>query len=67
MSNSRQIASQYKNKAIIGMDAHQIQDLHKDKYKRALDEISKYDVELVDDIQRIDYLAIKAQKALKEL
>lgn len=62
-----QIASQYKNKAIIGMDAHQIQDLHKDKYKRALDEISKYDVELVDDIQRIDYLAIKAQKALKEL
>lgn len=62
-----QIASQYKNKAIIGMDAHKVSDLRQDYYKEALQELSKYNVEIIDDIQSIDYRAIKAKKALKEL
>lgn len=62
-----EIASQYKNKAIIGMDAHQRHDLKQSYYKEAAHNLSKYNVEIIDDIKRVDYLAIKAKKALKEL
>lgn len=67
--NSRfwKIASQYKNKAIIGMDSHQPFDLNKTNYMKALDNLSKYNVEIIDDIKRVDYLAIKAKKALNNL
>ena len=67
--NSRfwKIASQYKNKAIIGMDSHQPFDLNKKNYMKALDNLSKYNVEIIDDIKRVDYLAIKAKKALNNL
>lgn len=62
-----QIASQYNNKAIIGMDAHQTHDLNKELYLEARNNLSKYSVIVVDDIPNIDYLSIKAKKALKDL
>jgi histidinol-phosphatase (PHP family) len=34
---------------------------------KALDNLSKYNVEIIDDIKRVDYLAIKAKKALNNL
>ncbi len=59
--NSRfwQIASQYHNKAIIGMDAHKPTDLNKDIYLKALDRLAKYDVEIIDEIPKIDYAKLK--------
>lgn len=54
-----QIASQYHNKAIVGMDAHNPSDLGKDIYLRAMDRLSHYDVEIVEDIGKIDYKKLK--------
>lgn len=54
-----QIASYYHNKAIIGMDAHQTKDLNPDLYELALYNLSKYDVEIVDKIEKIDYKKLR--------
>lgn len=61
------IASQYNNKAIIGMDAHKVLDLNKDLYLEAMDSLSKYNVEIIDEIPKVDYLAVRAKKALKDM
>lgn len=53
------IASFYHNKAIIGMDAHQPRDLDAELYDLAFYHLSKYDVEIVKDIPKIDYQKIK--------
>lgn len=54
-----QIASQYHNKAIIGMDAHHPLALDRDLFMEALDELSKFDVEIVDTIKKVDFKALK--------
>lgn len=56
------IAEQYHVKAIIGMDAHETGDLDKKWYDLALEKLSKYDVEIVDDIPKIDYKKIKESR-----
>ena len=56
------IASQYHNKAIIGMDAHEPSDLNKSIYLMAYDNLSEYDVEIIDDIPKIDYRKLKEYK-----
>lgn len=53
------LASKYHNKAIIGMDAHNPMDLDKKYYKKAVKELSKYDLEIVDEIKNIDFIQIK--------
>lgn len=58
-----EIASLYHNKVILGMDAHKVSDLNRDLYDLALDNLSKYDVEIVDEIGVIDYREIKRKKA----
>ena len=50
-----QIASQYKNKAIIGMDAHQPLGLEKELFLEAYESLSKYDVEIVDTLKKVDF------------
>lgn len=57
-----QIASKYQNKAIIGMDAHDPMDLSEDLYELAYKNLSKYNVEIVNDIPKIDYKTIKKNK-----
>ncbi|MBB5183943.1 histidinol-phosphatase [Catenisphaera adipataccumulans] len=57
-----QIASQYHNKAIIGMDAHKPTDLSMNIYNQALDELSKYDVEIVDEIPLVDFKKLKESR-----
>lgn len=57
-----EIASKYHNKAIIGMDAHQPTDLSLRLYALAYEKLSKYDVEIVDSIKKIDYLKLKKNK-----
>lgn len=56
------IASQYGNKAIVGMDAHCIQDLDKNLYHEALNRLSKYNVEIISEIEPIDYRKIREKK-----
>ena len=50
-----QIAGQYDVKAIIGMDAHEVGDLNKKWYDSALEKLSEFDVEIIDDIPSINY------------
>ena len=50
-----QIAGQYDVKAIIGMDAHEVGDLNKKWYDFALEKLSEFDVEIIDDIPSINY------------
>lgn len=57
-----QIAGQYDVKAIIGMDAHEVGDLNKKWYDFALEKLSEFDVEIIDDVPSIDYKKIKAEK-----
>lgn len=57
-----QIAAQYNVKAILGMDAHRIGDLDQKLYNLALEKLSKFDVEINDDVPSIDYKKIKAEK-----
>ena len=57
-----QIAAQYNVKAILGMDAHRIGDLDQKLYNLALEKLSKFDVEIIDDIPSIDYKKIKENK-----
>lgn len=57
-----QIAEQYDVKAIIGMDAHETGDLNKKWYDLALEKLSEFDVEIIDDIPLIDYKKIKENK-----
>ena len=57
-----QIAEQYNVKAILGMDAHRTADLDQKLYKLALEKLSKFDVEIIDDVPSIDYKKIKAEK-----
>ena len=45
-----QIAAQYNVKAILGMDAHRICDLDQKLYNLALEKLSEFDVEIMDDI-----------------
>lgn len=49
-------------KAILGMDAHRIGDLDQKLYNLALEKLSKFDVEIIDDVPSIDYKKIKAEK-----
>lgn len=58
-ANFWKIASQYHNKAIIGVDAHEASALDKKHYMKAKYYLSHFDVELVDDIPRIDYKKLK--------
>lgn len=53
------IASLYHNKAIIGMDAHQVSDLDADLYDYALHNLSCFDVKIVQEIPKIDYKNLK--------
>lgn len=57
-----QIAKQYDVKAIIGMDAHETGDLNKKWYDLALEKLSQFDIEIIDDIPSIDYKKIKENK-----
>ena len=57
-----QIAEQYDVKAIIGMDAHETGDLNKKWYDLALEKLSQFDVEIIDDIPSINYKKIKENK-----
>ena len=57
-----QIAAQYGVKAIIGMDAHEVGDLNKKWYDSALEKLSEFDVEIIDDIPSINYKKIKENK-----
>ena len=57
-----EIAEQYDVKAIIGMDAHETGDLNKKWYDLALEKLSEFDVEIIDDIPLIDYKKIKENK-----
>lgn len=61
------IASFYHNKAIIGMDAHQPRDLSNKLYKKALEELSKWDVEIVSTIKKVDFEALRREKKLKDV
>lgn len=49
-------------KAILGMDAHRICDLDQKLYNLALEKLSEFDVEIMDDIPLIDYKKIKENK-----
>lgn len=53
-----QIASQYKNKAIIGMDAHQPFGLERELFLQACEDLSKYNVEIVDTLKKVDFASI---------
>lgn len=53
------IAQEYHVKAIIGMDAHSVHDLSQGLYRMAYVNLSKFDVEIVDSIPKIDYHKIK--------
>lgn len=53
------IASQYKNKAVIGMDAHQPFGLEKELFLQAQDALAKYDVEIVDTLKKVDFKQIQ--------
>lgn len=44
------------------MDAHRIGDLDQKLYNLALEKLSKFDVEIIDDIPSIDYKKIKENK-----
>ena len=57
-----QIAAQYNVKAILGMDAHRICDLDQKLYNLALEKLSEFDVEIMDDIPLTDYKKIKENK-----
>ena len=59
------LASEYQNKAIIGMDAHQPSDLNGKLYEDALDYLSNLNVEIIDEIPKIDYMKIKEKKLKK--
>jgi histidinol-phosphatase (PHP family) len=60
--NFWRIASTYKNKAIIGVDAHEANALDKKYYDMAKEYLERFDVEIVDDIPRIDYKKIKENR-----
>lgn len=55
------IAEKHHNKAIIGMDAHHPKDLRKSLYFRALKNLRKYDVQIVDSIRLVDFGQIKIE------
>ena len=57
-----EIASQLHNKAIIGMDAHSPKGLDKDLFNKAGDILSHYDVEIVDQLKRVNYKELKKNK-----
>ena len=44
------------------MDAHRICDLDQKLYNLALEQLSEFDVEIMDDIPLIDYKKIKENK-----
>ncbi|MBP3853275.1 MAG: histidinol-phosphatase [Erysipelotrichaceae bacterium] len=46
-----QIASQYQNKALVGMDAHDPNNLSEDIYREAIRQLSSYNVEIIDTIR----------------
>ena len=46
-----EIAGQYHNKALVGMDAHSPKQLSQNIYLEAMDALSKYDVEIIDTIK----------------
>ncbi|MBQ0064151.1 MAG: histidinol-phosphatase [Firmicutes bacterium] len=57
-----ELAGFYHNKAIIGMDAHHPAHLSKKLYEAALDNLSQYEVEIIDEIPLKDFKAIKRAK-----
>lgn len=44
------------------MDAHEVGDLNKKWYDSALEKLSEFDVEIIDDIPSINYKKIKENK-----
>lgn len=56
------LASSIGNKAIIGMDAHKPSDLDDDLYQYALQDLSNYNIEIVDEIPKINYRKLKEKK-----
>lgn len=56
------LAGKYHNKAIIGMDAHDPFHLSKFLYTKALNNLSKYDVEIIDEIPLKDFKSIKEKR-----
>lgn len=57
-----EIASQYHNKAIIGMDAHNPEALDTKIFDQAYEELSQYDVQIIDYIPRVDFKALKQKQ-----
>ncbi len=57
-----EIASKYHNKAIIGMDAHAPSRVNAELYDRAHRMLENYDVEIVDEIPRVDFRSISIYK-----
>lgn len=57
-----QIAQNYNVKAIIGMDAHEVSDLDGRLYDIAYNNLSKFGIEIIDDIPKIDYKKLKKEK-----
>ncbi|MDO4467768.1 MAG: histidinol-phosphatase [Bacillota bacterium] len=57
-----ELAGKYHNKAIIGMDAHDPDHLSKKLYKKALKNLSKYDVEIIDSIPLKDFKSLKEKR-----
>lgn len=45
------IASQYRNKALVGMDAHSPEGLDRSLYEEAMGQLKQYDVQIVDTIE----------------
>lgn len=60
-----QMASEIGNKAIIGMDAHKPSDLDNELYEYAYKDLKKYNIEIVDEIPRIDYKKLRKNKQEK--
>ena len=62
-----QLAGKMGCKAIIGMDAHCVNDLNKNLYFRAYEDLKSYGVTIVRDIKKIDYKKLLNDKKNNDL